>query len=182
MGLTFEELIGQHLDDLYSAALCFTLDARRAEELLQEASIRAFHELSRRTRNTDFRTGLLTVLVRTHRRRQGRQGDDPFATEARPLDLAMRKDSEQVAPFPEPGTAGYRLMRDWIGQVWSDLDAGDRIILWLADVERIRHSTVADITGLDVEEVRSRHYRARLAMSRNAARELDRVSGGTNAQ
>lgn len=72
-------------------------------------------------------------------------------------------------------------MRDWMSHVWSDLDTGDRIILWLTDVERIRHPVVAGITGLDVDEVRSRHYRARLAMSRGAAQELDRAVGGAGA-
>jgi DNA-directed RNA polymerase specialized sigma24 family protein len=178
MGQTFEELIGLHLDDLYSAALCFTLDEHRAEELLQEASIRAFHELSRGPRGTDFRTGMLGVLVTTHLLRQSRQGVDPFSSEPEPLDEMLRAAPVNFEPFPEPGTAGYRLMRDWMSRVWSDLDAGDRIVLWLTDVERIRHPVVAGITGLDVDEVRSRHYRARLAMSRGAAEELDRAVGG----
>ncbi len=181
MGQTFEELIGLHLDDLYSAALCFTLDEHRAEELLQEASIRAFHELSRRPRKTDFRTAMLEVLVMTYLQRQNRRGLDPFASEPEPLDEMLRMTPRRFAPFPEPGTAGYRLMRDWMSRVWSDLDTGDRIILWLTDVERIRHPVVAGITGLDVDEVRSRHYRARLAMSRGAAQELDRAVGGAGA-
>jgi DNA-directed RNA polymerase specialized sigma24 family protein len=181
MGQTFEELVGLHLDDLYSAALCFTLDEHRAEELLQAASIQAFHELSRRPRETDFRTELLRVLVTTFLRRQYRQGLDPFEKEPEPLDEMLRKAPMKFEPFPEPGTSGYRLLRDWMSRVWSDLDAGDRIILWLTDVERIRHSVVANITGLAVHDVRSRHYRARLAMSRGAARELDRVAGGAEA-
>jgi len=181
MGQTFEELVGLHLDDLYSAALCFTLDEHRAEELLQETSIRAFHQLSRRARETDFRTAMLEVLVTTYQQRQNRQGLDPFESEPEPIDEMLRTIPMRIEPFPEPGTAGYRLMRDWMSRVWSDLDTGDRIILWLTDVERIRHPVVAEITGLDVDEVRSRHYRARLAMSRGAAKELDRVVGGADA-
>jgi len=181
MGQTFEELVALHLDDMYSAALCFTLDEHRAEELLQEASIQAFHQLSRGARETDSRIDLLRVLVTTHLRRQGRQGLDPFAREPEPLDEMLRKTLKRFEPFPEPRTAGYRLMREWMSRVWLDLDAGDRIILWLADVERLGHPLVANITGLDADEVRSRHYRARLGMSRGAARELDRAAGGADA-
>lgn len=177
MRQTFEELIGLHLDDLYSAALCFTLDEHRAEELLQEASIRAFHELSRR-RDGDFRLTMLEVLVSTFLQRQRRMGRDPLAPETEPLDEMLSGGAPVIQPFPEPGTPGYRLLRDWMNRVWSRLDTGDRLLLWLADVERIRHALVAAMVGLDVEEVRSRHYRARLRLSHEAAREVGRSAAG----
>lgn len=79
-----------------------------------------------------------------------------------------------LAQFPEPGTAGYRMLRNWIGRVWSQLDEGDRLILWLADVERLSHRRVADMVDRPEDEVRTRHYRARLALSEAAARALNR--------
>lgn len=173
MGQTFEEHIGLHLDDLYSAALCFTLDRNRAEDLLQEASIRAFHELSRRGLEKDFRVEMLKVLVTTYLHRQRREGHDPLESDVGLLsemfDDAWRQDAE---PFPEPGTTGYRILRDWIGEIWSELDDGDRLVLWLADVERMRHAVVASITGLDEQQVRLRHHRARTVLSRGAIRRL----------
>jgi RNA polymerase sigma factor (sigma-70 family) len=174
MGQTFEELIGQHLDDLFSAALCFTLDEHRAEELLQEASIRAFHEFPRgRGREVDFRQSMLAVLVSTHLQRQRRLGHDPLAAASAPREEALSARTDlQVKPFPDPGTAGYRLLRDWMNRVWSDLDEGDRLILWLADVERLRHRRVAEMIGIGEEQVRSRHYRARLILSQEAVREI----------
>jgi len=178
MGQTFEELVGRHLDDLYSAALCFTLDEHRAEELLQDASIQAFHEFSRRPRHSDFRTAMLEVLVNTFLQRQRRMGVEPLASGAAPLHETLGSSPMTIAPFPEPGTAGYRLLHDWMNGVWSYLDVGDRLVLWLVDVERIRHPRVAVMIGLAVDEVRNRHYRARLVLSHGAARELDRAAGG----
>lgn len=184
MGQTFEELIGQNLDDLYSAALCFTLDEHRAEALLQEASIRAFHEYPRGRREVDFRQQMLAVLVSTYLQRQRRLGRDPLAAASAPREetLSARTDL-QVEPFPAPGTPGYRLMRDWMNRVWSDLDDGDRLILWLADVERLRHRRVAEIIGIEEEQVRGRHYRARLTLSQGAVREIAglRSAGGMEA-
>jgi DNA-directed RNA polymerase specialized sigma24 family protein len=181
MGQTFEELIGRQLDDLYSAALCFTLDEHRAEELLQEASIRAFHESARRPPDWDFRLAMLNILVSTYLQRQRRMGCDPLAEGTEPLDKILSTNPMRIEPFPEPGAAGYRLLRDWMDRVWSELDAGDRLVLWLADVERIRHAVVAGMVGLDVEAIRSRHYRARLALSRGVGRQLDRAVGGADA-
>lgn len=177
MGQTFEELIGLHLDDLYSAALCFTLDPHRAETLLQETSIRAFHELSYR-HDRDFKLTMLELLVSTFLQRQRRMGRDPLARASRPLDEPLAGNPPVIEPFPEPGTPGHRLLRDWMSRVWSRLDTGDRLVLWLADVERIRHPVIAAMVGLGIDEVRSRHYRARLSLSRGAARELDRFAVG----
>ncbi len=176
MGQTFEELIGQHLDDLYSAALCFTLSEHQAEDLLQEASIRAFHEFSRARWGEGFRRAMLEILVSIHLQRLRRQGRDPLTAD-RPAsvgDSVSTRSLEPFAPFPEPGTSAYRMLLSWIGRVWWQLDDGDRLVLWLADVERLSHRRVADMVGLLEEDVRARHYRARLALSRDAARELHR--------
>lgn len=183
MAQAFEELIGFHLDDLYSAALCFTLDEGRAEELVQAASIRAFHEYPQGRGEADFRQQMLGALVSTYLQQQRRQGRDPLALDAGLRDEIVGSTEESpLEPFPEAGSPGYRLLLDWIVAVWAQLDDGDRLVLWLADVERLRHRRVAEMTGLGVGEVRARHYRARRMLSRGAARELDsRASGGARA-
>ncbi|UCC83189.1 MAG: RNA polymerase sigma factor [Gemmatimonadota bacterium] len=179
MARAFEELIGTHLDDLYSAALCFTLDEGRAEELVQEASIRAFHEYPYRQHDADFRLLMLGALVSTFLQRQRRQGRDPLAPHGGLYDETVRSTEwTPIEPFPEVGSPGYRVLLDWFSRVWAQLDDGDRLVLWLADVERLRHRRVAEMTGLDLEEVRARHYRARRSLSRSAERELGRRASG----
>ncbi len=183
MGQTFEELIGLHLDDLYGAAICFTLDEHEAEALLQEASIRAFHQLSRRGRDSDFGRDMLEILVSTYLQRQRRMGHDPFASAVEPA-VAMMRDAAQVQfqPFPDIGTPGYRLLKDWMKKAWPRLDPGDRLIVWLADVARLGHARVAAMVGRDEGDVRDRHFRARLSLSRGAARVLTSFSvGGAEA-
>ncbi len=179
MAQTFEELFGLHLDHLYGAAICFTLDEHDAEALLQEAAIRAFHQLSRRGRDSDFRRDMLEILVSTHLQRQRRMGRDSFASPVEPV-VEMMSDTPHVQfqPFPEIGTPGYRLLTDWMRSVWPDLDPGDRLIVWLADVERLGHARVATMAGLDESEVRNRHYRARLTLSRGAAQVLAQFAAG----
>jgi RNA polymerase sigma-70 factor (ECF subfamily) len=183
MGQTFEELIGNHLDHLYTAALCFTLDEHRAEELLQEATIRAFHEFCNVDAVTEFRQSMLAILVSTYVQRQRRTGRDPLAYDSDlPGEMFSSGSQHDLEPFPEPGTADYRLLREWMSSVWPELNDGDRLILWLADVERFRHSHVAAMTGLDEGEVRVRHYRARRMLSRRAAHELGgRTTRGAEA-
>lgn len=175
MAQTFEELIGLHLDGLYGAAVCFTLDEHEAEALLQEAAIRAFHQLS--GRDADFRREMLEILVSTYLQRQRRMGRDPFASRMQPV-AEMLSEGPHVPfqPFPEIGTEGYRLLKSWMKNVWPDLDPGERLIVWLVDVERLRHARVATLIGRDEDDVRSRHYRARLTLSRGAAQVLARFA------
>ena len=181
MTRTFEEQIGFHLDDLYSAALCFTLDEHRAEELIQEASVRAFHEFPAARAHVDFGRAMLEVLVSTYLQRQRRKGRDPLAGEVDPLETMLTdvSHSTYIEPFPEPGTPAYTLLSDWMFRVWHELDDGDRLILWLADVERLRHQQVAKMTGISLEHARSRHYAARRRMSQAAARYLKPRKAGT---
>lgn len=182
MARAFEELIGPHLDGLYSAALCFTLDEHRAEELLQEASIKAFHEFAGHDPDVDFQQSMLKVLVSTYLLRQKRKGANPLASEAAPVTELFSHNVEPYAePFPEPGTPGYKLLRAWLNQAWPQLDDGDRLVLWLADVEGLRHSQVAQMIDAGMEEVRSRHYRARRILSRGAALRLKKRAEGTEA-
>lgn len=175
MARTFEELIGRFLDDLYSAALCFTMDEYEAEELLQESSIRAFHQLHRSRRSGDFRQVMLEILVSTYLLRSRRAGRDPLTEEGPSLEeLLSTGASADLTPFPERGTPGYRMLEAWMAEVWSELSEGDRLILWLADVERVRHSRLAELVGLPETQVRARHYRARSTLSREVARQLRR--------
>ncbi len=178
MAKTFEEQIGVHLDQLYSAALRFTLDEHRAEELLQEAAIRGFHEYSGRRREEDFRDYMLQILVATYLKRRRNMGGDPLASEADLTEEVFETRQELAGPFPAPGSSARLFLMRWMDKVWHELDDGDRLVLWLADIERIRHRRVADMTGLKVKEVRWRHYRARQVLSRGATRELGRIAGG----
>jgi len=160
MAKTFEEQIGVYLDQLYSAALCFTLDEHRAEELLQEAAIRAFHEYSGRRGDEDFRHFMLQILVATYLKRRRSMGSDPLASEAVIMEEVFETRQELPGPFPPPGSSARLFMTRWMRGVWVELDDGDRVVLWLADIERLRHRRVAALTGLKVTEVRWRHYRA----------------------
>ena len=184
MHRTFEELIGSDLDDLHSAALCFTQDRHRAEELLQEAAIRAFHEFRSGVSPADFRRWMLGILVTTYLLKERRRGVDPLAVEVGPESEEQPDRGQDVAvPFPEPGTRAHEWLRAWLNEAWPELDAGDRLVLWLAAVERIRHPRVATMLGLAEEQVRRRHYRARRSLSTGASRLLarDRCLGSAEA-
>ncbi len=119
----------------------------------------------------------------TYLQSERRLGRDPLAPETAPGEEVLYATAgREFEPFPDPGTPGYRLLRSWMSRVWNLLDDGDRLILWLADVERLRHGVVGELVGVPEEEARDRHYRARLMLSRAAGRALsERAAGGAEA-
>lgn len=181
MAQTFEELISSNLDGFYSAALCFTLNEGDAEELLQEAVIRGFNEFSRHKRVADFGAWMLGVLVGTYLERERRRGEDPLAeTDRLEEDLGNGAGWSRLRPFPERGSPERGWLHGWLGRAWKELDAGDRLVLWLSDVERLRHTRVAELIGIGMEQVRRRHYRARRMLSISVKEQLQQRGAGTS--
>lgn len=176
MAETFEELISRHLDGLYSAALCFVGDEHRAEELLQEAAVRGFHEFAVDADAESFRERMLGRLVQAYLRRERRRGRDPLSEDGFEVGEEVDGEARPSGRMPSRGSAGYQEFERWLERVLGELDDGDRLILWLTDVEGLGHGKVAEMVGSSEEGVRARHYRARRTLSIWARTELERWS------
>ncbi|HEU4384641.1 MAG TPA: sigma-70 family RNA polymerase sigma factor, partial [Anaeromyxobacteraceae bacterium] len=61
----FEELALRHLDGLYAAALRLTRNARDAEDLVQDAVLRAWRFFDKFERGTNFKAWLFKILTNT---------------------------------------------------------------------------------------------------------------------
>src|SRR5579859_7407291 len=76
----FEEEALKHLDALYRTALRMTRNASDAEDLVQDALVRAYRFYDRFEQGTNFRAWLFKILtntyINTYRRKQGRPHDN----------------------------------------------------------------------------------------------------------
>jgi RNA polymerase sigma-70 factor (ECF subfamily) len=107
---SFERLVRAHQDRLFSIALRFTGDARDAEELAQDAFVRAYRALegydTRRILELNLRAWLATIVLNLCRNRARRRrptevaldvaaGPDPFADRraSSPADRYERRES-----------------------------------------------------------------------------------------
>lgn len=158
----YEEVVSQHLDALYRAALRFCGGHRDdAEDLLQESllqGLRHWHELREPER---ARAWLFRILSRTHlnrRRSRDRRREVVFDEEDGEL--------ERLLAHWHSGTDPERLLRQDIGleQILSALDKmpdGWRETFWLSAVEGFAYREVAAMLEIPVGSVASRVYRAR---------------------
>ena len=149
----FEALYRRHAGRVYGLCLRLTADAAEAEELAQDAFVRAWERLASFRGESAFSSWLyrLTVnVVFLHRRAARRRWrrvfttDDPEAHE-RP---AAREESE-------PGAALD------LERAVAALPPGAREVFVLHDVEGYRHEDIARLSGIAVGTSKAQLFRAR---------------------
>ena len=159
----FEELLGDHLDALYRTALrlCGGREAE-AEDLLQQAVLRAFRGFSNLENAEAGRAWLFTVLARTHLNRERAAGRraETVSSDMEPEAFERALESWRPSRTPEEAYARRDLGRR-LSRALDGLPAPLREVVWLADVEGFRLREVAGMLEIPEGTVASRLYRAR---------------------
>lgn len=147
----FEQLYRKHSGRVYALCLRMTGDPALAQELAQDAFVRAWEKLDSFRGHSQFGTWLhrLTVnVVLTALRSRGRRQQREFATD----DLA---DLGVAAPASEPG-----VMED-LERAIASLPEGARKVFVLHDLEGYKHEDIAEMTGTATGTCKAQLHRAR---------------------
>ncbi len=147
----FEELYRRHVGRIYALCLRMCGNAREAEELTQDAFVRAWEKLGSFRGGSAFSSWLhrlaVNVVLASWRAR-GRHRERVVAI----ADVQGAVDPEHD---PKP-----RLALDLESAI-SRLPAGARTVFVLHDVEGYRHRDIAELTGLAVGTSKTQLHRAR---------------------
>jgi RNA polymerase sigma-70 factor (ECF subfamily) len=160
----------QHLDALYRTALRMTRNPSDAEDLVQDALVRAFRFYDRFEPGTNFRAWLFKILTNTYinsyRRKQGRPQESSLEdTEEFFLYNQLNSDAgERVADVED--TVIDRLGADDIQHAIDQLPRQFRTTVQLADVEGMSYAEIAEATGVAKGTVMSRLFRGRRLLQR----------------
>jgi RNA polymerase sigma-70 factor (ECF subfamily) len=165
----FEEEALQHLDALYRTALRMTRNPSDAEDLVQDALVRAFRFYDRFEPGTNFRAWLFKILtntyINTYRRKQGRPQESSLEdTEDFFLYNQLSDDGERVTDVEN--TVLDRLGADAIQRAIDQLPPQFRTTVQLSDVEGLSYAEVAEATGVAKGTVMSRLFRGRRLLQR----------------
>lgn len=164
----FAELVRRYQDRVFNFSLRFTGNASDAEEIVQEAFLKAYRNLSRFRGDAKFSTWLFQIaknlcINRFHRarrrmaHRQIRVDEEPAEGEAAPLQL------ESEDPSPQEEALRHEL-RDKLEAAITELDPHYRAALVLRDVEGLDYADIAEVLSVPVGTVKSRIHRARLEL------------------
>jgi len=144
----FSELFHRYREALYGFFRRRLNDVARAEELAQETFLAVLRGASRYEPRALVRTylyGIAVKLLANERRKRNRETDD----------WEIRTD-----PAAD-GDGGASL---WVRQAIAKLDSTDREVLMLREYEQLSYAEIAAVLRVPVNTVRSRLFRARVAL------------------
>jgi RNA polymerase sigma-70 factor (ECF subfamily) len=162
----FEELVKRYDRKLLRIAQHLTHNREDAEDVVQEAFLKAFQHLDQFRENSKFSTWLIRItlnqsLMKLRKRRPTREVsiDDDFQREEDnlPIDVA------DWAPNPEELYRAAEL-RQILRITLQELGAGLRVVFVLRDIEGLSIEQTAEALGLSLATVKARSFRARLEL------------------
>jgi len=172
----FEVLVLPHLDAAYRFARWLSRAPGDADDIVQEAILRAYRGFDS-LRGTEVKAWLLTIVRNCHLtslQQQQRRAHVPLPEE-------HDGDAEAlVAATPDPETASMqRDDRRTLDRLLKALPAEHREVLVLREIEEMNYREIAKVTQVPIGTVMSRLARARMALKarwqQDAAREAHAV-------
>jgi RNA polymerase sigma-70 factor (ECF subfamily) len=157
----FEELVRRHAERLYAVVLRFVADGDEAQEVTQEAFLRAWRSMARFEGRSRFFTWLYRIGINEAKRRAGRRPPVPVAS----LEDEPVPEAPDWSQAPETRSEQADLRR-LLEQAIRSLPVEHRATIVLRDVEGLSTREAAEVMDLSEAAFKSRLHRARLAVRR----------------
>jgi RNA polymerase sigma-70 factor (ECF subfamily) len=161
----FEREVMQHLDALYRTGLRMTRNPQDAEDLVQEAMLRAYRFLDRFEPGTNLRAWLFKILTNTYINRYRKASSEPRVEsldDSEELSLYRYLDNEAASRGGSVEAQVLdRFAEEDIKTAIEALPPQYRITVLLADVEGFSYNDIAEITNVKKGTVMSRLFRGR---------------------
>jgi len=174
----YHELIRPHERSVYMMALSYMKNETDAEDVAQEAFIKAFRNLSTFRGDAKFSTWLISITLNEARNRLRRQS-------------VVRMQSLDEPP-DEDGAVSPALLRDWreipseavereevrtlIKKAVETLPEIYRQVFLLRDVEELDVNETAQALSISISNVKVRLHRARMMLQKELAPQLKTVN------
>ena len=174
----FHDLIRHHERSVYLMALSYTKNEADAEDVAQEAFVRAFRNLASFRAESKFSTWLISITLNEARTRLRRKMLVPMDSLDTPPD-----EDQHVSPA---------LLRDWREIPSEVVERGEirkllhdaiaclpdiyRQVFLLRDVEEMNISETAAALNISVTSVKVRLHRARMMLQKQLAPQLKAVT------
>src|SRR5690349_20492078 len=160
----FEQLMRRHNRRMYRAARAILKDDAEAEDVAQDAYVRAYQHLHQFEGRASFSTWLTRIVVHeslTRARRRRRNEEIDAMDDVRKNRLPAL--STSVTPEQSASAAEVRMLLE------SSIDAlpdSYRHVFMLRDVEEMSTQETADCLGISEDNVKMRLHRARAQLRR----------------
>ncbi|HEX9717495.1 MAG TPA: sigma-70 family RNA polymerase sigma factor [Actinomycetota bacterium] len=164
----FERDVLPLLPNLYSAALRLTRNPSDAEDLVQEAYLRAFRGFSGFEEGTNLRAWMYRILTNTFINAYRKKQREPVTVQEDDVEdwyLYDKLGETGVEPSAEAEVL-QRMPDEDVQRALEDLPEGFRLAVLLADVEGFAYKEIAEILDIPIGTVMSRLHRGRRALEK----------------
>jgi RNA polymerase sigma-70 factor, ECF subfamily len=158
---SFEQVVLPHLDAAYNLARWLVRDPSLAEDIVQDAIVRALQYFASFRGEAGGRPWLLQIV----------RNAAYAAVKARRIgqDVPLETDDAMELPDPGPGPEAQLAQRqdmEQLDQALAALPIELRECLILCELEQLSYKDIAHVTGAPIGTVMSRLWRARQALMR----------------
>jgi RNA polymerase sigma-70 factor, ECF subfamily len=161
----FETLVSRYERKIFRLAQNITQNREDAEDVMQEAFLKAYEHLSGFQGNSRFYTWLVRIAVNQAlmKLRKRRPNQVSIDEDVKTGDDLIPREIEDWGPSPEDRYKQSE-MAGILNSTIADLDPSFRIVFQLRDIEELSTEETAEALGLSVPAVKSRLLRARLKL------------------
>lgn len=178
----FEELVRRYERNVFRIAQHITQNREDAEDVVQDAFLKAYQNLNQFQGNSKFYTWLVRIavneaLMKLRRRKSSKtvSMDQEVETD----EGTMPREVADWSPNPEQ-LYDQSELRDILGRTIQGLPASFRTVFVLRDVEGLSTEETAEMLDLSVPAVKSRLLRARLQLRERLNKYFRRKKDGEN--
>ena len=153
----FRHLIERHTRIAYSTAFAITRNKEDAEEIVQDAFLKAFSSLGSFQGRSRFSTWLFRIVY--HRALNHIEKYKPYKT-ITDLDLTFEKENDLITQERE--MLVHKDQEIYIGKALEKLSVPDRLALSLYYLDEKSQQEISRLTGWSLAATKGRIHRARL--------------------
>jgi RNA polymerase sigma-70 factor (ECF subfamily) len=172
----FAELVNRYERKVYRLAKNITRNDEDAEDVLQDAFLKAYTHLDNFKGDSKFYTWIVRIAVNEALMRLRKRKTDRSVPLDEPVELGEETVTREIAVWDDNPEQRYS-QEEWraiLDQAVEGLKPDFRTVFVLRDIEELSTEETAETLGISVPAVKSRLLRARLALRETLTRQFKR--------
>jgi RNA polymerase sigma-70 factor (ECF subfamily) len=172
----FTDLVSRYQRKIYRLAKNITRNDEDAEDVLQEAFLKAYEHLNGFEGNSKFYTWIVRIAVNEALMKLRKRRGDREVSLDEPLGLGEEEVKREIAVWEDNPEQRYSReeMQQILNEAVDGLKEDFRTVFVLRDIEELSTEETAEALNISIPAVKSRLLRARLALREKLTRKFRR--------